>query len=344
MRPRPSCRAPRPTPGPLGITLPIRTRPLGVSNSGSIRSTNTLLVRLAVGLVSDSTTHTPAGARRDARRRAADRDRPQRLQRPRIDARDGLVVEVRDPQRPRTERDRGRAASRPRPAPTTRFVCGSIAATEFGATRTVTTPPPASPTIARRDRRREQQRATSGDQRPSAPAGAPRRAFGRPSPGCRRGRRLERRVVSEDPLLERSQLRAGLQPELVVERLRGLCGTRRARRSGARTGTAPASAAPAAAHGAGAAATSASSSPTSIAVVTEHQVGLDPILQRGQARFLQPRDLALQRTAHTRDRRAARRATAPAPRPTARAREQRHRRRARDEPSAAIASKRSAST
>ena len=78
--------------------------------------------------------------------------------------------------------------------------------------------------------------------------------------------------------------------------------------------------------------------------MTEHQVGLDPVLQRGQARLLQARDLALSERLI---REIGERLAAPQPQrrvqQLARA-QKRHRRRARDDASAAIASKRSTST
>ena len=98
--------------------------------------------------------------------------------------------------------------------------------------------------------------------------------------------------MGEYPLFERSQLRAGFEPELAVERIAALA------IRGERVGLAP--------------------TPVKrehqlpqqpltvrmhrderleladhIAVVTEHQLSLDPVLHRGQPRLLQARDLAL---------------------------------------------------
>ena len=98
--------------------------------------------------------------------------------------------------------------------------------------------------------------------------------------------------MGEDPLLQRSQLRAGFEPELVVE-----CFATFAIR-GERVGLAPAPVQrqhqlPQQPLTVGVHGDERLELADHIAVVAEHQVGLDPVLQRGQARVLQARDLAL---------------------------------------------------
>ena len=98
--------------------------------------------------------------------------------------------------------------------------------------------------------------------------------------------------MSEDPLLERSQLGTGFQPELVVERLATSA------IHVERVGLAPTSVQrdhqlPQQPLTVGVQCDECLELADQIAVMTEHEVGVDPVLERRQARFLQARDLAL---------------------------------------------------
>ena len=142
---------------------------------------------------------------------SGDRQVSQRSQRSRVDPRDGLIVDVRDPQRPRAKRDRPRAESPPEPHPTTLLLRGSITATEFAGTCTepapragqLRPPPPRSRRAGRRPPPRSAIRRAACDGRCPLARGA----------GAREGG-SQRGVVGEDRPLELLQARARLEPEL----------------------------------------------------------------------------------------------------------------------------------
>jgi hypothetical protein len=98
--------------------------------------------------------------------------------------------------------------------------------------------------------------------------------------------------VGEDPLLKRSQLRSGLQPELFVQRLAASAIHIK------RIGLAPASVKrehqlPQQPLTVGVAADECLEFPDQTAVVTEREVSVDSALECCQTRLLQARDLAL---------------------------------------------------
>ena len=334
-RPRPRCLVPRPLPARPAQSSRARFVAPSTSNCGSIALTDTM-VACRVGLDHPDR----VGARGQTGRRVCERKRVQRSQRRRVDPRDGLIIQVRDPYRPGTEHDRRRAGVPTGADPTTVLVRGSITATEFAGTRTEPAPEPDSLTAAaisaasRIDARgRDQPPAATGSTQPRAggggwtlgaegrasglvpgsPARAPASAGRARGPSC-----VDHRPPRLAVVLERVGLAAG-----AVQRQHQLA------RAAAR-------------------ATDARHErlelPHQPRLLPGREVGVDPVLERLKARLLQPRDLSSARTAHTQNRPAAGRATAPTPHRAARPPAAVTGLRAGARPSAASASNRSEST
>ncbi len=99
--------------------------------------------------------------------------------------------------------------------------------------------------------------------------------------------------MPQDSREELLQGAPGLDAELVDERPPGRRGSPGAPRPDAPSDTARASAARAAVRGKAGDSTSASSSPTSSACPPALEVGVDPLLERGEAQLVEPPDLAL---------------------------------------------------
>ena len=193
-------------PGLPGTTVPIVTFWPIRSNCGSMRRAET---DGAVAL--ETTTHTPpaaaaipvggppAGIARSGAKRLG------------VHARDRLVVEVCDPQRPGPERDRARSRA-DRDLPDDAVGIGVDRGQRVGRHPHGAARARARQSHRRCDQHREQHRCTGSDHEPTAPrptSGRAQLSSGIP------GRRVERRILGQNRSLELLKLATGLEPELV---------------------------------------------------------------------------------------------------------------------------------